>query len=255
MASTPGRYKSLSKEVVRTERYEIDAGKYGWSAGTTSSVRSALYTCENTFRSGLENAVEVYCMRSSRPGSPQAQVADSFFARLTAAIPATSTRTNSAIQGSTAESDAAAWGNAAPGMSSSVKAPKLPSTRPGKIPIATHAVASANMPACMGQETSCALSASRLRGRPRKATPYTLAKHAAANPPINASTPAANGNMMAAERSVISEPAKKLRKVSHSLTKPLNNGKPTMEQQATRNTAPVRGRRFCNPPSSSKSRV
>ena len=36
---------------------------------------------------------------------------------------------------------------------------------------ATHAVAKAPMPSCMGRETSWALPASRLRGRPRKATP------------------------------------------------------------------------------------
>src|ERR1035437_1394386 len=95
MASTPGRYRNFSKEVVRTDRYEIDVGKYGGSPGTTSRVRSALYTWENTFRSGLEKAVEVYCIRSSRPGSPQAQVAVRLFARLNAAMPATSTRTNS----------------------------------------------------------------------------------------------------------------------------------------------------------------
>src|SRR5450759_5970334 len=160
MASTPGRYNNLSKEVVRTERYEIDAGKYGWSAGTTSSVRSALYTCENTFRSGFENAVEVYCMRSSRPGSPQAQVAVSFFARLIAAMPTANTRTDSAIQGSTLERDVATGGKVAPGSSSSVSAPRPRNTSPGKIPITTHAIASANMPACMGRETSFALPAS-----------------------------------------------------------------------------------------------
>src|ERR1700757_2084837 len=117
MASTPGRYNDFSKEVVRTDRYEIDTGKYGWSAGTTSRVRSALYTCEKTLRRGLEKAVEVYCIRSSRPGNPQAQVAVSFFARLNTPNPATSARTNSAIQGSTPESEVAAGGNAAPGRS------------------------------------------------------------------------------------------------------------------------------------------
>src|ERR1017187_1562887 len=98
MASTPGRYRNFSKEVVRTDRYEIDTGKYGGSPGTTSRVRSALYTRENTFRSGLEKAVEVYCMRSSRPGSPQAQVDVSFFARLNPAKPPTKTRMNNAIR-------------------------------------------------------------------------------------------------------------------------------------------------------------
>src|ERR1022692_1119021 len=177
----PGRYKDFSKEVVRTERYEIDTGKYGVPPGITSTVRSTLYTCENTFRSGLEKAVEVYCIRSFRPGSPQAQVAVSFFVCLSAAMPATSARTKSAIQGSRAESDVAAGGNLAPGRSSSVNLPRLGNTRPGKTPITTHAAARAPMPACMGRETSFAISASRLRGRPRKATPYTFAKHAAAN--------------------------------------------------------------------------
>src|ERR1022692_116257 len=118
IALTPGRYKDFSKEVVRTELYEIDTGKYGVPAGTVSTVRSALHTCENTFRSGLEKAVEVYCIRSFRPGSPQAHVAVSLFVRLSAAMPATSARTKSAIQGSTAESDVAACGNSAPGRSS-----------------------------------------------------------------------------------------------------------------------------------------
>src|ERR1017187_2569296 len=175
----PGRYKDFSKEVVRTERYEIDTGKYGVPPGTTSTVRSTLYTCENTFRSGLEKAVEVYCIRSFRPVCPQAQRPVSFFVCLSAAMPATSARTKSAIQGSRAESDVAAGGNLAPGRSSSVNLPRL----------------------------------------------------------------------------VSPEAARKLRKVSHSLTKPLNNGKPTMEQQAIRNMVPVRRIRFSKPPSSSRSSV
>ena len=199
--------------------------------------------------------MEVYCIRSFRPDSPQAQVAVSLFVRFSAAILATSTRAESAIHGSIPESEVAACGNSAPGRSSAVNLPRLRNTRPGKTPIATHAAARAPMPACMGRGTSLALAASRLRGRPRKATPYTFAKHAAANPPMSASTPAARGRMMAAEKFDISEPARKLRKVSHSLTKPLNNGNPTMEQQAIRNAVPVRGIRFSKPPSSSRSTV
>ena len=43
------------------------------------------------------------------------------------------------------------------------------------------------------------------------------------------------------------EPARKLRNVSHSLTKPLKSGSPAIEQQPTRTAAPVNGIRRCKP--------
>ena len=70
-------------------------------------------------------------------------------------------------------------------------------TIPGAIPITTQAAASTAMPVCIAHGTSHACAASALRGRPRKATPYTLAKQAAASPPINASTPAISGRTIA----------------------------------------------------------
>ena len=48
------------------------------------------------------------------------------------------------------------------------------------------------------------------------------------------------------------EPARKLRNVSHSLTKPLKSGSPAIEQQPTSTAVPVSGIRRCKPPSSFK---
>jgi len=111
------------------------------------------------------------------------------------------------------------------------------------------------IPVCIANGTSTACSASALRGRPKKAIPKTFTKHAAANPPIRARTPTISGSTICALVFVRTEPARKLRKVSHSLMKPLKSGNPTIEQQAIRKVAPVAGIRRCNPPSSSKSIV
>ena len=59
--------------------------------------------------------------------------------------------------------------------------------------------------------------------------------------------------MMAAPNGPFSPPARKLRKVSHSLMKSLNKGNPTIEQHATRKTMPVTRICLSNPPSSSRS--
>src|SRR5215470_12116708 len=119
----------------------MDTGKKGWLAGSTSTVRSGLYTREKTFRRGLEKDVEVYCIREFKPGSPQAQVGAAFFMRGTAAIAVTRTTTEAANHGMSVEMDVTSSANAAPGRNCCTVALSGFKSNPGKAPMTVQAAA------------------------------------------------------------------------------------------------------------------
>jgi hypothetical protein len=119
--------------------------------------------------------------------------------------------------------------------------------------MATQATASASMGPSEKGPRSTAFAAPAVRSCPRKTTPSTLVKQASASPPISASPAAAT---LATRSAVAASPLRnRAWKTSHSLTKPLSGGRPTIAAEPTRNAAAVSGIRRPRPPSRSSARV
>src|SRR6266567_2113797 len=165
---------------------------------------------ENTNRTGFENAVDVYCILSVKPGKPQAQVGVTLRLTLTIAVRLIVNSTASAVQTNMTGKLVTMPGRIAPGIKDCDKTVSGFNTTPGAMPSTTHGAARSQTPSSMAGRASRADSASSLRGRPRNATPYTLMKHAAARPPIRASAPAIKGRIIRAYRLDRVEPARKL---------------------------------------------
>ena len=135
--STPGRYKcKFSKEVVRTELYEIDAGKNGGSPGNHFERSIRLVDLRENLSQRLGKGVGGV-LHAARQGwvVPQAQVALSAFGALEWADPETNIQNGAATHGINPKSDACRTGrHTAPGKFLS-DAARGPSTKQGKIPI------------------------------------------------------------------------------------------------------------------------
>src|SRR3989344_4116344 len=102
---------------------------------------------------------------------------------------------------------------------------------------------------------SCTFSCVSARGRARNVVPNALTKHAAARPPVRAREAALARKIIFEKTGSAAMPAKRLWKVSHSLTKPLNGGRPEMETAPMRKKAAVHGMTLMRPPYSSILRV
>lgn len=102
---------------------------------------------------------------------------------------------------------------------------------------------------------SFAFSLSILLGRARNVIPNAFTKHAAARPPVNARLPAERIKIPLIIALWAEIPAKRLWNVSHSLTNPLNGGKPEIAIAPTRKKIAVNGISFMSPPYFSMFRV
>ena len=128
-------------------------------------------------------------------------------------------------------------------------------TKKENTPRVRHKTASVPMLINSKGDTSVAFSLSMLRLLARNVIPNAFTKHAAASPPVNVRQAAPKMKILFINIEEVAIPLKRLWNVSHSLTNPLNGGRPEIATAPTKKNIAVYGISFMSPPYSSILRV